>query len=216
LLLNCRTQATLLRSVRNKSFLVFRTLLCQSIPRSIPAKAQLHISLWLIPPPALSVIYTSQLLPWSKNSFLCFSSIWYSSDISYCLVLKLLGNYRTFQNYVLFSTWAEYTCTSVCTIGMLCNHISEKRTQRLSNIVFFTKLNCYYFQIHIISIRGARSSVVIKALYFKPGGHGFQTRWGELFFFSIYLILPAALGPRVYSGSNRIEYQKQKKYVSVE
>jgi hypothetical protein len=29
-------------------------------------------------------------------------------------------------------------------------------------------------------------------------------------FFSIYLILPAALGPGVYSASNRIEYQKQK------
>jgi hypothetical protein len=28
-------------------------------------------------------------------------------------------------------------------------------------------------------------------------------------FFSIYLILPAALGPRVYSDSNRNEYQKQ-------
>jgi hypothetical protein len=30
------------------------------------------------------------------------------------------------------------------------------------------------------------------------------------FFFSIYLILPAALGPGVYSTSNRNEYQKQK------
>jgi hypothetical protein len=29
-------------------------------------------------------------------------------------------------------------------------------------------------------------------------------------FFSIYLILPAALGPGVYSPSNRNEYQKQK------
>jgi hypothetical protein len=35
-------------------------------------------------------------------------------------------------------------------------------------------------------------------------------------FFSIYLILPAALGPGVYSASNRNEYQKQKNYVSGE
>jgi hypothetical protein len=28
--------------------------------------------------------------------------------------------------------------------------------------------------------------------------------------FSIYLLLPAALGPRVYSASNTNEYQKQK------
>jgi hypothetical protein len=32
----------------------------------------------------------------------------------------------------------------------------------------------------------------------------------DFFFFSIYLILPAALGPEVYSASNRNEYQKQK------
>jgi hypothetical protein len=31
--------------------------------------------------------------------------------------------------------------------------------------------------------------------------------------FSIYLILPAALGPGVYSASNRNEYQKQKNNV---
>jgi hypothetical protein len=29
-------------------------------------------------------------------------------------------------------------------------------------------------------------------------------------FFSMYLILPATLGPGVYSASNRNEYQKQK------
>jgi hypothetical protein len=28
--------------------------------------------------------------------------------------------------------------------------------------------------------------------------------------FSIYIILPAAIGPVVHSGSNRNEYQKQK------
>jgi hypothetical protein len=36
------------------------------------------------------------------------------------------------------------------------------------------------------------------------------------FFFQIYLILSAALGPGVYSASNRNEYQKQKNNVSGE
>jgi hypothetical protein len=36
------------------------------------------------------------------------------------------------------------------------------------------------------------------------------------YFFSIYLIFPAALGPGVYSASNRNEYQKQKNNVSRE
>jgi hypothetical protein len=34
--------------------------------------------------------------------------------------------------------------------------------------------------------------------------------------FSIYLILPAALGPGIYSASNINEYQKQKEIVSRE
>jgi hypothetical protein len=33
----------------------------------------------------------------------------------------------------------------------------------------------------------------------------------DIEFFSIYLILPSALGPKVYSASNRNEYRKQKK-----
>jgi hypothetical protein len=35
-------------------------------------------------------------------------------------------------------------------------------------------------------------------------------------FFSIYLILPAALGPGVHTVSNKNEYQKQKNNVSEE
>jgi hypothetical protein len=35
-------------------------------------------------------------------------------------------------------------------------------------------------------------------------------------FLSIYVILPDAIGPGVYSASNRNEYQKQKNYVSGE
>jgi hypothetical protein len=35
-------------------------------------------------------------------------------------------------------------------------------------------------------------------------------------FFSIYLSLPAALVPGVYSVSNRKKYQKERNYVSVE
>jgi hypothetical protein len=59
---------------------------------------------------------------------------------------------------------------------------------------------------------GVHGSVVGKALPYKPDGCGFEERWGE-WIFLIYLILPAALGPGVYSASNRNEYQKQKNYV---
>jgi hypothetical protein len=57
-----------------------------------------------------------------------------------------------------------------------------------------------------------KSSVVVKAICYKPQGRGFESRRGELIV-SIYLILPAALGPGVYSVSNRNEYQKQENNV---
>jgi hypothetical protein len=64
-------------------------------------------------------------------------------------------------------------------------------------------------------IKGASSSVVVKTLCYKLEGHGFEIRCGELIF-SIYLIPLAALGPGVYSASNRNQYQKQKNNVSGE
>jgi hypothetical protein len=54
-----------------------------------------------------------------------------------------------------------------------------------------------------------------QALCYKLEGRGFETRWGERFL-SIYLILSVALGPGVYSASNRNEYEKQKNNVSGE
>jgi hypothetical protein len=61
----------------------------------------------------------------------------------------------------------------------------------------------------------ARCTVVVEARCYKPEGRGFETRCGECIF-SIYLVLPAALGPGVHSASNRNEYQKQKNKVSGE
>jgi hypothetical protein len=68
-----------------------------------------------------------------------------------------------------------------------------------------------FFLLH----RGTCGNVVVKDLCYMPKGRGFETRWGE-WIFSIYLILPAALGSGVYSASNRNENQKQKNNVSGE
>jgi hypothetical protein len=79
-------------------------------------------------------------------------------------------------------------------------------------VFFFQSLEPYIKYKVISDILGAGGSV--KALCYKPEGRGFETRWSEWFiFFPIYLILPAALGPGVYSVSNRNEYQKQKNNV---
>jgi hypothetical protein len=61
----------------------------------------------------------------------------------------------------------------------------------------------------LFRIFGASGSVVLKALCYKPEGYRFEARWGQ-WFSSIYLTLPAALGPGLCSDSNRNEYQKKK------
>jgi hypothetical protein len=62
---------------------------------------------------------------------------------------------------------------------------------------------------------GARGSVVVEALSYKPEDRGFRLAEVSAFF-SFYLILLAALGPGVFSTSNRNEYQKQINNVSGE
>jgi hypothetical protein len=48
----------------------------------------------------------------------------------------------------------------------------------------------------------------------QAGRSRVQDAMRPIIFFSIYLILPAALGPGVYSVSNRNENQKQENNVS--
>jgi hypothetical protein len=63
-----------------------------------------------------------------------------------------------------------------------------------------TKIPFPFFNFYVILFNiFARGSVVVKALCYKPEGRGFDTLWGEEIL-SIYLILPAALGPGVYSA----------------
>jgi hypothetical protein len=67
------------------------------------------------------------------------------------------------------------------------------------NIIFV--ITYFIIIIIIIIIMG---SVVIKALGYKAEGRGFETPCGEI----LNVILPVALGPGVYSASNRNEYRK--------
>jgi hypothetical protein len=42
------------------------------------------------------------------------------------------------------------------------------------------------FDFHLLQLlKGARGNVVVKALYYKPEGRGFETRWGEGIFFNL-------------------------------
>jgi hypothetical protein len=55
-----------------------------------------------------------------------------------------------------------------------------------------------------LNIFGSRGSVVVKALCYKPVACSIP----DDAIFLIYLILPDALGPRVYSAPDRNEYRK--------
>jgi hypothetical protein len=68
----------------------------------------------------------------------------------------------------------------------------------------------YTVFLSIFAYRGACGSVVVEALCYKPESRGLETRWAK-WIVSLYLTLPAALGPGVYSASNTNEYRKQKK-----
>jgi hypothetical protein len=61
----------------------------------------------------------------------------------------------------------------------------------------------------------AHGNTVVKAVCYNLEGSGIETRLGELCL-SIYVIILAALGPEVYSASNRNEYQMHKNNVSAE
>jgi hypothetical protein len=49
---------------------------------------------------------------------------------------------------------------------------------------------------------------MVATLCYKPEGHGFKSPCRIL---PVFLIVRTTLGPGVYAGSNRNEYQKQKK-----
>jgi hypothetical protein len=51
-----------------------------------------------------------------------------------------------------------------------------------------------------MDVHGARGSLVVKALGYKPEGRAFET--DEVKFY-VYLILAAALGPGVHSASKK-------------
>jgi hypothetical protein len=58
-------------------------------------------------------------------------------------------------------------------------------------------------------------SVVVKALCYTPEGCGFEIHQVKDFSIYVFLIIPAALGPEVYSASNRTEYEKMQSAAGV-
>jgi hypothetical protein len=68
---------------------------------------------------------------------------------------------------------------------------------------------CDHWVLKLFLSSGHVVALLVEALWYKPEGHGYDPQQGQ-WIFSIYQILPAALGPGVYLASNRNEYKKQK------
>jgi hypothetical protein len=72
-----------------------------------------------------------------------------------------------------------------------------------------------FFSNHVApSIRKKLALTSLKSGGRSVGIVRLQTKAAELLLLVTYLILPAALGPGVFSASNRNQYQKQKSNVS--
>jgi hypothetical protein len=70
--------------------------------------------------------------------------------------------------------------------GLICMELAQRHLLR------------EYHTFHLLPHRNIPK--LVEAVGYKPKGHGFETRWGEIF-----LMLPAALDPGVHSTSNRNE-----------
>jgi hypothetical protein len=76
--------------------------------------------------------------------------------------------------------------------------------------MFISACNIYTLYMTHYTLQGAGSSIVVEALSYKPEGRGFETRCAD-WILSVYLILNEALGPEVYSTSDRNGYHRQTK-----
>jgi hypothetical protein len=82
---------------------------------------------------------------------------------------------------------------------------------RLTLNICFLSVNVTHSRLQFMYLCMLLVWLLLNTLYFSILLHSFDTEYS---LFSSYLILPAALGPGVYSESNRNEYPKQENNVS--
>jgi hypothetical protein len=137
--------------------------------------------------------------------------------LSMSILFIAISRYQCSNRYLL---WSEKFKSAIHNVFLIIT------SYVMASNLFYSPSHCWAFNTQVIN--GALGVIHLRQyiselwlflyLYltcYKPEGHRFETRWGE-WFLSIYLILPAALGPGVYSASNRNEYQKHKNNVSGE
>jgi hypothetical protein len=156
------------------------------------------------------------------------TSLWRGTRISYRTMGRMsISSTRTKYGarLLISSDKTRKTPTGNCShsfqgIWMGWPHFHDSMLEQENRFRFTFPVRCRkmasssYFKIISFSSRhGALGIVVVKALYYKLEGRGFKTRGGKCIF-SIYVILPAALGPQslteVSTRSGKIMFLRSK------
>jgi hypothetical protein len=143
--------------------------------------------------------------------------------------MALSGHFTPLSLYLQGKATSSCTSTSPRLHGIVSNGrftlaegMSERTRQSLSIYLHVPVTNCKEdswltlrcvtvpkFEVQFPRLPLGSESTNQSATSRKVAGS--RTDEVNAIFFSIYLILPVALGPGIYSASNRNEYQKQKK-----
>jgi hypothetical protein len=154
------------------------------------------VSVWCIHNAA---VFSKRSIFWYLTPSIDFPTF----GLAHCLPYKpLLSLYLLYLINSVLCMLLFVTCRHI----HLCNTVSYNVCYDVSSFVWKNTAKPFiaiFAQLRACLL-GACRSIVVKALCYKPQGHGFETQWGE-WFLSIYLILPVTLGPGVYSASNRNE-----------
>jgi hypothetical protein len=138
---------------------------------------------------------------WAISIAESFSQTCFLQLIIFCFVTNRIfaysfGRYSFFRSAHEIRSSSPWRFDSICFLGRYVWRVFSSVTCRATepsgiSFNFFQHLT---FSIPVHILKEARGIVVVKAMCYKPGGCGFETRWGE-WNFSIYLILPATIGP---------------------
>jgi hypothetical protein len=131
---------------------------------------------------------------------------------TFSTLLQVIFN-KLFKYCFPFPCWADsalYKINNTVMPILLAGTVEFVHIEQVSTLDKFycNNINTLYFRHPVLYV--ICGSIVVEALCYKLEGHRFEPWWGE-WMVSIYLILPTALGPWVYSVLTEMSTRIRKK-----